>query len=75
MPLLARRIVFNHKQGMRFPRQARRLDQIGSAVRCDSAQPSEVMVQVGDALKGGSSVLARVPVRQKLAPEPVHKER
>src|SRR5882672_6042714 len=71
--LLARRIVFNHKPGDMLVRGQRvGLIKFGSRTDVILPRPSDVMVQVGDRVKGGSSVLARVPVRQKSAPEPVH---
>jgi len=71
--LLARRIVFNYKPGDAIVRGQRvGLIKFGSRTDVILPRPSDVMVQVGDRVKGGSSVLARVPVRQKSAPEPVH---
>jgi phosphatidylserine decarboxylase len=69
--LLARRIVFNHKPGDALVRGQRvGLIKFGSRTDVIMPQSSELMVQAGDRVKGGSSVLARVPVPQKAAPLP-----
>jgi phosphatidylserine decarboxylase len=61
--LLARRIVFNHKPGDVLGR-GQRVGLIKFASRTDILFPaaSQVSVKLGDRVKGGSSVLARVPV-------------
>jgi phosphatidylserine decarboxylase len=61
--LLARRIVFNHKPGDVLER-GQRVGLIKFASRTDILFPaaSQVSVKLGDRVKGGSSVLARVPV-------------
>jgi phosphatidylserine decarboxylase len=66
--LLARRIVFNHKAGDNLAR-GQRVGLIKFASRTDVIFPSEgrLSVKVGDHVKGGSSILARLPVR----PQPV----
>ncbi len=73
--LLARRIVFNHKPGDALVRGQRvGLIKFGSRTDVILPQPSEVKVQIGDKVKGGSSVLACVPVPQKTAPVPTREE-
>ena len=68
--LLARRIVFNYKPGDAIVRGQRvGLIKFGSRTDVILPRPSDFMVQVGDRVKGGSSVLARVPVRQKPTPD------
>ncbi len=66
--LLARRIVFHHKPGD-ILRRGQRVGLIKFASRTDIIFPaaSQVNVNKGDHVKGGSSILARVPV----APAPV----
>ncbi len=61
--LLARRIVFNHKPGDALSR-GQRVGLIKFASRTDVIFPSpnQLTVKIGDRVKGGSSVLARVPV-------------
>jgi phosphatidylserine decarboxylase len=61
--LLARRIVFNHKPGDALAR-GQRVGLIKFASRTDVIFPSpnQLTVKIGDRVKGGSSVLARVPV-------------
>jgi phosphatidylserine decarboxylase len=61
--LLARRIVFNHRPGDALAR-GQRVGLIKFASRTDVLfpSPSQLSVKVGDRVKGGSSVLARVPV-------------
>ena len=62
--LLARRIVFNHRPGDTLAR-GQRVGLIKFASRTDVMFPSpnQLSVNVGDHVKGGSSVLARVPVQ------------
>lgn len=64
--LLARRIVFNPKVGDRLQR-GERVGLIKFGSRTDVVMPAEaeVLVKVGDRVRGGASVLARVP-----APDP-----
>ncbi|HWG48629.1 MAG TPA: phosphatidylserine decarboxylase [Candidatus Acidoferrales bacterium] len=61
--LLARRIVFNHKPGDALSR-GQRVGLIKFASRTDVLfpVPSQIHVKVGDRVKGGSSVLARLAV-------------
>jgi phosphatidylserine decarboxylase len=63
--LLARRIVFNHKPGDNLVR-GQRVGLIKFASRTDVIFPSpnQLSVKVGDRVKGGSTILARVPVSQ-----------
>lgn len=67
--LLARRIVFNHKAGDNLTR-GQRVGLIKFASRTDVIFPSEgrLSVKVGDHVKGGCSILARLPVRQQPVP-------
>jgi phosphatidylserine decarboxylase len=59
--LLARRIVFNHKPGEKLARGQRvGMIKFGSRTDVIFPQPAEVSVKIGDRVKGGSSVLARV---------------
>lgn len=59
--LLARRIVFNHKPGDRLARGQRvGMIKFGSRTDVIFPQPAELSVKIGDRVKGGSSVLARV---------------
>jgi phosphatidylserine decarboxylase len=71
--LLARRIVFNHKPGDALAR-GQRVGLIKFASRTDVIfpLPSQTSVKVGDRVKGGSSILARVPVN---AAAPAARER
>jgi phosphatidylserine decarboxylase len=64
--LLARRIVFRRKAGDRLQR-GERVGLIKFGSRTDVLMPGEavVLVKVGDRVRGGASVLARVP-----APDP-----
>lgn len=64
--LLARRIVFNRKPGDRLGR-GERVGLIKFGSRTDVVMPgdAEMLVKVGDRVRGGASVLARVP-----APDP-----
>lgn len=61
--LLARRIVFNHRPGDALAR-GQRVGLIKFASRTDVMFPSpnQLSVKIGDHVKGGASVLARVPV-------------
>ncbi len=73
--LLARRIVFNHKPGDMLTRGQRvGLIKFGSRTDVILPQPLELKVQIGDRVKGGSSVLARVLVAQKAVSGPVQEE-
>ncbi len=67
--LLARRIVFNHKPGDTLAR-GQRVGLIKFASRTDIIFPSpnQLSVKLGDRVKGGSTILARVPVSQQPAP-------
>ena len=67
--LLARRIVFNHKPGEKLARGQRvGMIKFGSRTDVIFPQPAEISVKIGDRVKGGSSVLARVTApRQTLA--------
>ena len=73
--LLARRIVFHHKAGDTLAR-GQRVGLIKFGSRTDvifpvDAQPS---VNIGDHVKGGSSILARLPVRQSVSLAREHSE-
>jgi phosphatidylserine decarboxylase len=61
--LLARRIVFDYKIGDRVER-GHRVGLIKFGSRCDVILPSsgQIAVKVGDLVKGGSSILATLPV-------------
>jgi len=61
--LLARRIVFFDKIGNRVER-GQRVGLIKFGSRCDVVLPvgAQVAVKVGDQVKGGSSILATLPV-------------
>jgi phosphatidylserine decarboxylase len=67
--LLARRIVFNHKAGETLAR-GQRVGLIKFASRTDVIfpAPAELSVKVGDHVKGGSSILARVAVGENVMP-------
>jgi phosphatidylserine decarboxylase len=68
--LLARRIVFNHKPGETLARGQRvGLIKFGSRTDVIFPQPAELRVKVGDRVVGGASVLARLSVPQKTAPQ------
>lgn len=73
--LLARRIVFNHKAGDTLVR-GQRVGLIKFASRTDIIFPSpaELSVKVGDHVKGGSSILARVAVPERVMPAPEQTE-
>ena len=59
--LLARRIVFNHKPGETVARGQRvGLIKFGSRTDVIFPQSAEVQVKIGDRVKGGASILARV---------------
>jgi phosphatidylserine decarboxylase len=69
--LLARRIVFNKKVGDRVERGERvGLIKFGSRVDVLFDTSATVAVQVGDRVKGGSSVLAHLNVERPLAAGP-----
>ena len=63
--LLARRIVFSRKVGDRLAR-GERIGLIKFGSRCDVILPAsaQVLVQVGNVVKGGSSTLAILPAAQ-----------
>ena len=63
--LLARRIVFSRKVGDRLTR-GERIGLIKFGSRCDVILPAsaQVLVQVGNVVKGGSSTLAILPAAQ-----------
>jgi phosphatidylserine decarboxylase len=67
--LLARRIVFNHKAGDHLAR-GQRVGLIKFGSRTDVIFPSEsrMSVKLGDHVKGGSSILARLPVSAERTP-------
>ncbi len=69
--LLARRIVFNYKAGDTLAR-GQRVGLIKFASRTDVIfpAPAEICVRVGDHVKGGSSLLARVAVSRDVAASP-----
>ena len=73
--LLARRIVFNHKAGEALAR-GQRVGLIKFGSRTDVIFPAEAQpsVKVGDHVKGGSSILARVPVSTTISPARQHSE-
>jgi phosphatidylserine decarboxylase len=59
--ILARRIVFNHKPGEKLSRGQRvGMIKFGSRTDVIFPQPAEINVKIGDRVKGGSSVLARM---------------
>lgn len=59
--LLARRIVFNHKPGEKLLRGQRvGLIKFGSRTDVIFPQPAEISVKLGDRVKGGESILAKV---------------
>jgi phosphatidylserine decarboxylase len=71
--LIARRIVFNYKTGDKLARGQRvGLIKFGSRTDVIFPSPAETLVKVGDRVKGGSSVLARVAVTPN--PQPVVRE-
>lgn len=67
--LLARRIVFNQKPGDTLAR-GQRVGLIKFASRTDVIfpAPNQLSVKLGDRVKGGSTILARIPVSQQTAP-------
>ncbi len=68
--LLARRIVFNHKPGEKLLRGQRvGLIKFGSRTDVIFPQPAEISVKLGDRVKGGESILAKVAPR-KSPPSP-----
>ncbi|HET8889380.1 MAG TPA: phosphatidylserine decarboxylase family protein [Candidatus Angelobacter sp.] len=69
--LLARRIVFNHKPGDKLARGQRvGMIKFGSRTDVIFPQPAEISVKIGDRVKGGSSVLARVTVPRQTPASP-----
>ena len=64
--LLARRIVFNPREGQTLAR-GERVGLIKFGSRVDVVLPAEAVIQVkvGDRVKGGSTVLAAMPTRTK----------
>ena len=69
--LLARRIVFNHKPGDKLARGQRvGMIKFGSRTDVIFPQPAEISVKIGDRVKGGSSVLARVTAPQPTPASP-----
>ena len=69
--LLARRIVFNHKPGDKLARGQRvGMIKFGSRTDVIFPQPAELSVKIGDRVKGGSSVLARVTVPRPIPATP-----
>jgi phosphatidylserine decarboxylase len=67
--LLARRIVFNHKPGDKVLRGQRvGLIKFGSRTDVIFPQSAEISVKLGDRVKGGSSILAKVTISQKSTP-------
>ena len=64
--LLARRIVFNHKPGEKLLRGQRvGLIKFGSRTDVIFPQPAEIGVKLGDRVKGGESILAKVTAPRK----------
>ena len=71
--LLARRIVFNHKPGDVLARGQRvGMIKFGSRTDVIFPSPSELAVKIGDRVKGGSTILARLRVLQDLSPSSAH---
>src|SRR5215467_8091585 len=69
--VLARRIVFNHKPGETLARGQRvGLIKFGSRTDVLFPQPSEIKVQPGDRVVGGSTILAQVSLPKKSTPSP-----
>ncbi len=69
--LLARRIVFNHKPGEKLTRGQRvGMIKFGSRTDVIFPQPAELSVKIGDRVKGGSSILARVTVAPQAPASP-----
>ena len=65
--LLARRIVFHPAPGARLER-GQRVGLIKFGSRVDVVLPgnAQILVKTGDHVKGGSSILARIPERDAL---------
>lgn len=71
--LLARRIVFNHKQGDTLARGQRvGMIKFGSRTDVIFPAPADLAVKTGDRVKGGSSILARIPVLPAVPAVPAH---
>jgi phosphatidylserine decarboxylase len=69
--LLARRIVFNHKPGDKLARGQRvGMIKFGSRTDVIFPQPADISVKIGDRVKGGSSVLARVTAPRQTPASP-----
>jgi phosphatidylserine decarboxylase len=69
--LLARRIVFNHKPGDTLSRGQRvGMIKFGSRTDVIFPAPAQLSVKAGDRVKGGSSILARIPVTKNAAAPP-----
>ena len=69
--LLARRIVFNHKPGEKLVRGQRvGMIKFGSRTDVIFPQPAEISVKLGDRVKGGASILAKVAPSHKLPSSP-----
>ena len=69
--LLARRIVFNPKPGAKLARGQRvGMIKFGSRTDVIFPQPAEISVKLGDRVKGGSSILAKVMPSRKSPPSP-----
>jgi phosphatidylserine decarboxylase len=69
--LLARRIVFTHKPGEKLVRGQRvGLIKFGSRTDVIFPQPAEISVKLGDRVKGGSSILAKVTPSRKSPSSP-----
>jgi phosphatidylserine decarboxylase len=69
--LLARRIVFTHKPGEKLVRGQRvGLIKFGSRTDVIFPQPAEIGVKLGDRVKGGSSILAKVTPSRKSPSSP-----
>jgi len=69
--LLARRIVFNYKAGDTLSRGQRvGMIKFGSRTDVIFPGPAELTVRAGDRVKGGSTVLARLRVREAVSEGP-----
>jgi phosphatidylserine decarboxylase len=69
--LLARRIVFNPKPGAKLARGQRvGMIKFGSRTDVIFPQPAEISVKLGDRVKGGSSILAKVMPSRKSPSSP-----
>lgn len=69
--LLARRIVFNPKPGAKLARGQRvGMIKFGSRTDVIFPQPAEISVKLGDRVKGGSSILAKVTPSRKSPSSP-----